>query len=460
MIPKFLKWIERHHYLMLALIIAFATLTRFWRLEYPPVYYFDEVYHVVTAKLMAFGDSRAYEWWNPPPEPGTAIDYLHPPLAKLIQAGSMLLFGVTSFGWRVSSAVFGVGVIVLTYLVTRRLNLPKSVALLAAFLAASDGLLLTMSRITMNDIHVTFFYLLTVLFYLRWKEKPAFFSALWVAVSAGLAVATKWSGVFVIGLLFVDLIWGWLSQTAARFQKKTIFSLLGLLTVVVPLVYLASYGQMWLQGKSWQHFTELNQQIWWYQNNLEATHPYQSTPVQWIFAMRPVYAYTADAGEGFLQNIYFQANPLLLWIGIGAVLFSVGTLAASFLVWVRTGQTLVRVESVSFEKTRKQISKQLKQLPKYNQELLFLLLAYFSTWIVWLHSPRIMFFYHYTPAIPFLCIILALQLWLLRKRYAWLLPSVLVSIFFVFLLLYPNFTALRVPADPWHSLFFAFPSWR
>jgi dolichyl-phosphate-mannose--protein O-mannosyl transferase len=151
---------------------------------------------------------------------------------------------------------------------------------------------------------------------------------------------------------------------------------------------------------------------------------------------------------------------LLLWIGIGAVLFSVGTLAASFLVWVRTGQTLVRTESASFEKTRKHISKQLKQLPKYNQELLFLLLAYFSTWIVWLHSPRIMFFYHYTPAIPFLCIILALQLWLLRKRYAWLLPSVLVSIFFVFLLLYPNFTALRVPADPWHSLFFAFPSWR
>jgi len=459
-IQKLLSSIEKHQYVVLALILLFAASTRLSRLGFPEVYYFDEVYHVVTAKLIAYGDPSAYEWWHPAPEPNTAIDWLHPPLAKLFQAASMLLFGFSSFSWRLSSALFGIGVIGLTFAVAKRLKLPAMVALLAAFFASSDGLLLTMSRVTMNDIHVTFFYLLTVFCYLGWKERPGFKAALFTALAAGLAVASKWSGIFVVGLVFGDLIWSSLLPTRHLLQKKSSSLLIGLLLTLVPLVYILSYGQMWFQGKTWSHFTELHQQIWWYQSNLEATHPYQSTPLEWIFALRPVYAYTENAGPNTLQNIYFQANPLLVWLGGGAVFFSLGALAASAVLWIQASQKLWKAEPSLVEKTRLRLLKKLDRLPEWNQELFFLLMAFFSTWILWLFSPRIMFFYHYTPAIPFLSIILALQLWLQRDRLPWLIPLVTTAVFFTFVLFYPNFTGLRVPSDPWYGLFFALDSWR
>src|SRR5438105_1782547 len=77
----------------LILILLFATIGRFYRLSLPSVYYFDEVYHALTAKLIARNDVRAYEWWNEPVEPNTAVDWLHPPLAKYTQALSMKVFG-------------------------------------------------------------------------------------------------------------------------------------------------------------------------------------------------------------------------------------------------------------------------------------------------------------------------------------------------------------------------------
>lgn len=460
MIQKFLNWLERYQYAALAAILVFAALTRLWRLGYPDAYYFDEVYHVVTAKLIAYGDPSAYEWWHPAPEPGTAIDWLHPPLAKLFQATTMILFGFTSFSWRVSSALFGIGVVGMTFAVAKKLKLPAAVAVMAAFLAASDGLLLTMSRVTMNDIHLTFFYLITVFCYLNWKETPHFRAALFTALAAGLAVASKWSGVFVLGLIAVDLLWNRIIMHSTKIKPKAITTLLGLVLFLVPTLYILSYSQMWLQGKDWAHFSELHQQIWWYQNNLEATHPYQSSPLQWIFALRPVYAYTENTGEGFLQNIYFQANPLLLWTGVAAVAFSLGTVSATALAWLRYSQKLWSAEEKTFSRLRSQLTQKLKDQPLYQAQLFFLLLAFFSTWIVWLQSPRIMFFYHYTPAIPFLCLIIALQLWTLRTRAGWLIPVVLSVLFFSFLILFPNLTALRVPSDPWYSVFFALESWR
>lgn len=460
MIQKLFSWIEKHQYAVLASILLFAAITRLWRLGFPDAYYFDEVYHVVTAKLIAYGDPSAYEWWHPAPEPNTAIDWLHPPLAKLFQAVSMILFGFTSFSWRLSSALFGVGVIALTFAVSKKLKLPTVVALLAAFFASTDGLLLTMSRVTMNDIHVTFFYLLTVFCYLGWKDRPTLRLALFTALAAGLAVASKWSGIFVVGLVMGDLLWSQLVPLREQLQKRSVAQLTTLLLLFVPLVYILSYGQMWVQGKTWSHFVELHEQIWWYQSNLEATHPYQSTPLQWIFALRPVYAYTQSAGPESMQNIYFQANPVLLWLGIAAVFFSLGNLAASATLWVQASQKLWRSELGALEKTRLRLGKRLQQLPANTSELFFLLLAFFSTWIVWLFSPRIMFFYHYTPAIPFLAIILALQIWNNRARLPWLLPVVATLLFFTFVLLYPNLTALPVPTEPWYRLYFAIDSWR
>ncbi len=450
--------------LLLSLILIFAAATRFWRLSFPPEYYFDEVYHVVTAKLIAQNDPRAYEWWHPAPEPDTAIDWLHPPLAKLTQAISMNIFGMQSFGWRLSSAIFGVGVIALVYAVARKLHLSETVSLLAAFLASLDGLLLTMSRITMNDIHVTFFMLLTIWLYLHWKQQPTLRNALCTGIAAGAAVASKWSGVFIVLPIFFDqLIWliGQKIQQK-RFALSPTFTLLGSLLLCIPLIYLLSYGQMFLQGHDWSHFKELHRQIWWYQTNLDATHPYQSTPLQWMLNLRPVYTYTNNVGVNHIQNMYIQGNPLLFWTGVIAVLWTISTFIIWKLNWL---QLLLEASRISNKKTLTQWQTKLRRLQETNQDislLAFLLVAYASPWILWSFSPRIMFFYHYSPAIPLLVILTSYwleKLWQFSSWGKYLTALIVVAIALTFILFFPNWTGLVVNKS-WSSLYFALSSWQ
>jgi dolichyl-phosphate-mannose-protein mannosyltransferase len=450
--------------ILLICILLFSAITRFARLSVPPDYYFDEVYHVVTAKLMAHNDPSAYEWWHPAPEPNTAIDWLHPPLAKLTQAASMIMLGENSFGWRFSSAAFGIGVIALTYALSRKLRFSESISLLAAGLASLDGLLLTMSRIAMNDIHVTFFILLTLWMYLHWKVKPNRNRALLVGILAGAASASKWSGIFVILPIALDQAWSLLHiHMQGKKLKLDQSILLGLsLTVMVPLVYLASYGQMFLQGHDWQHFRDLHQQIWWYQTNLDATHPYQSTPLQWIFNIRPVYTYTHAAGFNLMQNMYIQGNAWLLWSGLATVIWTLSSLVLLGLRWAQILSNTLQASNKKLLSQEKQKLLAVKEAIQPYQRLVFVLLAYVSTWILWISSPRIMFFYHYTPAIPLLMIVLAYWLVRLAQQGRWgqILTGVTIALAIInFAVFYPNWTGIVVP-ESLSEIYFAFSSWR
>ena len=76
----------RNFILILAIITIFSASIRLFRINEPARYYFDEVYHVITARAFAQNNPAAYDPFAPPPEEGTAYDWLHPPLAKLIQA--------------------------------------------------------------------------------------------------------------------------------------------------------------------------------------------------------------------------------------------------------------------------------------------------------------------------------------------------------------------------------------
>lgn len=421
------------------LILIFAFITRIFRLDTPPKYYFDEVYHAVTSKLILHNDPRAYEWWNPPPEPNTAVDWLHPPLAKLTQAASMAVFGENGFGWRFSSVVFGTATIALLFFLALEMGFPPATALLAMGLLSLDGLALTTSRIAMNDAHVTFFFLAVLWLYVRWKKHPTDVRAFLVALAAGLAVASKWSGIFVVGAIGLDQARGLLFRRKV-FQKhisRLVFLALAAV-ILIPSVYVLSYSQMFAQGKTWKHFRELHRQIWWYQTNLEATHPYQSTPLEWVLNLRPVYVYADFDQPGILNNIYMQGNPLIFWAGIIAVLWT----ASDVISW--------------------HWKKRDTRLAKQSENLTLILTAYAITWVPWIVSPRIMFFYHYLPAVPLLCLLLAHQLLMVAKNHHrgkwWVIFFVVVS-GLTFAAFFPNWTALPVP-QTWARLFFLLPRWR
>lgn len=449
---SFDSWINKNYPLLLSLLLIFSFFIRIWRVQIPSTYYFDEVYHALTAKLIARNDVRAYEWWNPAVEPDTAIEWTHPPLAKLFQATGIVIFGENSFGWRISSVLFGVMTIFMVATVAHTLFKSKSIAFLSAFLFALDGLVLTQSRLAMNDIHLLFFLLLTVQMYLLFKTSKPWSKnwkkyLLFTGISIGLTVASKWSGILIIGIILIDQI---ITFFRERHISAKIFASYIFAWLLLPIaVYTLTYSQMFLQGKGYAHFKELTQQMYWYHSGLVATHPYQSTPLQWVLNLRPVWLYVDYSKSNEIANMYAQGNTALYWAGLASVLF--------FLL-----RSVAHRKSITLsEQQSKQVFKvELQHFPK---ELLFLIPSYLILWVPYLLSPRIMFFYHYLLAVPFLCMILGYGLYQLLKQDDWRRTVAYVIIIFIvlnFVTFFPNWTALHVPTTFRDEVYGFIPSWK
>lgn len=387
--------------LTLVLILLLAFVLRTVNLAHPPVYIFDEVYHAFTAREYLHNHREAWEWWTTPP-PDVAYEWTHPPVAKYAMVAGMLAFGENSYGWRFGSALAGTLSILGLYLLVVSLTKNKKVALLSAFLLSVEGLHLAQSRLAMNDVYMLLFVIWSLCLALKSKYKPA-------SILFGLALASKWSALYTLAPLALIYL------RANRIPN--IFFILRLL-IISLLVYTLSFTPFILAGHSWQEFVELHRQMWYYHTHLVATHAYQSTPGQWIFAARPVW-YWVDYGQNLRANIYAQGNPLILWLGLGALLM------------------------------------QINKIFRYPYSILYTL--YFVFTLPWLHSPRIMFFYHYLPSVAFLTPLLALYLGSLPKTYLrWVVLLIVLS----FVLISPMLYGTNTPNIYWDSLFKLFPSWK
>src|SRR3989344_1196255 len=266
--------------IFITLITVFSLFLRLFRVTDPPRYYFDEVYHAVSAKAYADNNREAYNPFSPAPKEGTAYDWLHPPLAKLIQAESIKVFGDVPLGWRLPSVLFGTTIIPLTFFLSYLLFGPI-VAVFSATVIAFENLNFVMARITMNDVFLVFFMLCAFIFAVLYMRKKSFKKLFLTSIFLGFALATKWPGIYAIATVFGFLL-------INDLRKRIINPKLIILLVVPPLMYLASYSQYFLLGYNFSDFIELHRQIWWY------------------------------------QNIHDLGNPLIFWAGIIAVSFVLG----------------------------------------------------------------------------------------------------------------------------------------
>src|SRR5919108_3796756 len=98
---------------------------------------FDEVYFANDAR----DDLAGCDYFDP-----------EPPLAKLIIALGIKLFGFNSFGWRVMPALFGTALVPLMYLPARPLLTVRFFAISAGTLTAFDGMMFVESRTAVIDI--------------------------------------------------------------------------------------------------------------------------------------------------------------------------------------------------------------------------------------------------------------------------------------------------------------------
>lgn len=408
----------RSSILILIFITLFAFGVRVWRFTEPGHYYFDEVYHSVTAKAFADNNPNAYDPFAAPPKEGTAYDWLHPPLAKLIQASSIKIFGDDSLGWRLPSVIFGTAIVPVTFILAYLLFGPLA-AVFAAAVISLESLTLVMSRITMNDIFVTFFIVTSFIFFKLYRNHKKFKFLVFTSIFLGLSAATKWTGFYAIAIIFSIELFMDLKEKDYRLRSLV-------LLLVPPIIYLLSFSQFWLQGHTIQDFINLNKQIWWYQNRHDLEHSYATTPVYcvpkglggdkqfcpWILNVRGVYFSYEQYGDK-AGYIYALGNPLIFWFGVIAVSYLLGQI-----------------------------------IEKRKFDYLLVAAGYFAFWVPWIFSPRIMFLYHYLPAIPFMAIIIGYVLTSIYKT-KFKLASILLLISFavVFLYFFPINTGLPIKVE-------------
>ena len=111
---------------------------------------FDEVYHGRTA----------FEFIHSLP----TYETTHPHLGKILISLGIRLFGMTPFGWRFMSVLFGILILAVMYLFAKKLFGSTFIAAASTSLLAFDCMHYTLSRIATIDIFAAFFILLMYYF--------------------------------------------------------------------------------------------------------------------------------------------------------------------------------------------------------------------------------------------------------------------------------------------------------
>jgi Gpi18-like mannosyltransferase len=400
--------------------LAFLALG-LWRLGYPPEQIFDEVYHARTAEEYLKG-INPYEW-------------THPPLAKLLAALGIAGFGMNAFGWRVVSLLAGTGTLAVFYLFSRRVFASTRIAAIATTLLALDGVFFVQSRVAMTNIYVVGFLITAALglweFTRTTKER-------WLAlagIALGCAIATRWSALYgwgLIGLLLLHhLFWQqWRPLEAARMTPVQVTAFLarcaGYFVAIPAAIYLASYIPYMLQGHTLGEVLSLQQAMWGYHANLNATHSYSSPWYQWPFMYRPTWYFFQDKGQGLISGIIAIGNPAIWWASIPA-LVGMAVLAVRRKLWAG----------------------------------LFLATMGLGLYLLWAVQPRPLVFMHYMfETIPFACLAIAYfvdRLWRHRDfqilGFAYLAAAALMFVFW-----YPLWSGLPIP-KPFYQMHLWLPTW-
>jgi dolichyl-phosphate-mannose-protein mannosyltransferase len=413
---------------------------------------FDELYFANDAHFDLLGQ----DYFDP-----------EPPLAKLIMAAGIRLFGFNALGWRVMGGLFGTALIPLLYLLTRQLLPIRLFAILAGLLATFDGLTLVEARTGKIDIFpITFVIAAYLAFHLHlradtvWRQR---ISIVFTGLLLGLAVASKWTALAAFGVTGVILAVR-LASGHVRYNGLTAVVAVASLLALAPAVYLASFGRYvtiahsitnfaapalgfspfhFDLGRAWHELVVWHVDTFRYHYTLTAPHPFYSPPYSWPFLYKPVAYYSQNlelgrdrsTGMPLVGFIFDLGNPVIWWGSLPAML---GT------AWLAARRSYPAA---------------------------FILFGLAAAWLPFWLIPRGLFLYHMLGGLPFMFLAVALVLTHLRPQRvflgapirAWLyagppLYAYAATVVGVFLFFYPLWTGLPLTQAAWWQRIW-FPTW-
>ncbi len=474
-------------------VTGLAAYLHFHRLATPHQPIFDETYYAHDSfSLERFGAVENKDFTGP------EFD-VHPPLGKWMMAfGEWVfnhghqtvdgkIFPASAFSWRFAGAVVGTLAVLLLCRAGRRMFRSTWIGCLAGLLLALDGLEFVQSRTGMLDVFLMFWLVAAFACLVADRDdgrrrlaarleasydgsgRGPWLGVRWWRLAAGVclgaAVASKWSALFYLPL-FLLFAFCWDSgarRIAGVHHPRRAAALVDTLPslaafVLVPAaVYVASYAGWFLADahSAWDHDTYVHPgqstlahtlavahgwityqlAIEHFHIGLSAGHPYLSTPSTWIFLGRPVaYFYTSPKHGAHGCGVATCSREVLA-IGTPAIWWSsILALAASAWAW----------------------------LSKRDWRAGAILGGFAAGYLVWFAFPdRTRFFFYALPALPFLCLAIALCAGLVLggrgasvvRRVAGAVPVGVLAVLVVvnFFYLYPILTAQTIPYDAWHQ---------
>ncbi|MGV3525621.1 MAG: phospholipid carrier-dependent glycosyltransferase [Candidatus Sericytochromatia bacterium] len=430
--------LDRKDVWILGGILLVTALIKLWRLGFPPEMVFDEVYHARAAGEYILG-IKPLEW-------------VHPPLAKLLIAVGVLFYDLTGVGWRVLPVIAGTMLLASVYFLGRYTLPARWQAVLATVLLACDGVYFVQSRTAMTNIFATLFQVTALtltwrfiqMFWHHPERKSKYVYFVGAATFIGLSLATRWTslysyGFMILALGFVVLVPSTIDLNAlkyrtVRFTASVPTLILWLfipgLTVMLPaVIYLLGYMPYYLNYQ-YDVARVLQEQagIWSYHSNLADPHPYYSAWYTWPWLVRPTWYYFQNYNNGTLGGILALGNPAIWWTSMPFVA------ALLVLAWMQR---------------------------KLNY--FYLAAACLFMYLPWGLSPRTLNYAHYFfEAVPYACLSAAALMGYLVHHFKetgkWISGAYTALVIGLFFFFYPIYSALPIPWS-YYNLLRWFPSW-
>lgn len=163
------------------------------------------------------------------------------------------------------TAVFGVGIVFMVYLVAKKYFSNKKVALVAAFLTAVNYRQVLNSHMVLPDIYSAFFLLVVFYILANLLRKPTRKNYILSGILIGVSISVKFQPFAIVPFVFIHLIHTWLSLKQHSVQniiknKKILLKYLFkfdfiLAMLAIPIVFIMINPFIF---SNWEEFTAIN----------------------------------------------------------------------------------------------------------------------------------------------------------------------------------------------------------
>ncbi len=405
--------------------------------------YFDEIYFARSAYEYVHGINT--------------MEWVHPPLGKLIMTIPIILLGMNTFAYRLMGVLAGAIMIPVIYALAKRIFKNRKWATLAGILMTFDCFHFAQTRMGTVDSFLVLFIMLSALFMYQYidldkkakfktKLKYLFLSGLFI----GCAICTKWTGLYA-GLalalvFFADLFYKKYRQVSNKKiqMDKLVLVILGfgcmipvgiyyltvmftsnlslaLLLTVLYYALLVVIGLLYycikIDKQAWKLiafcflFFILVPVIIYVTSYLlfpNVSYYTENSISGIINQIKEMYSYHANLTEGhdFASKWYtwpMMIKPVWYYVGyyggnIKSTIVGIGNPA----IW--WGGVIASIYVL------------FTALSKRKKELLFILTFILCTWLPYAFIDRAMFMYHYFPTLPFVMLaIVAFVKWITDK---------------------------------------------